>query len=243
MGFLHKLFTGAVLAGALALGTTEASAQGYRWGGLYIGASAGWIGSDINVDWGPGAGPRAFTHDDSGAFFGGHIGIQHQWNQLVIGAEMTVGGRAFDNSGAYATGSPQSGCPNPNFTCQARVDGMMVMIGGRLGWAFNNFLLYGQGGYATADVDTNAFFTATGAVEHTTSRRHDGYYVGGGLEYALTPNWIVGIDYRHVELDAKLHTSVPAGFAVKGIDATSDIVTARVTFKLGRPEERYEPMK
>jgi opacity protein-like surface antigen len=50
----------------------------------------------------------------------------------------------------------------------------MVMIGGRLGWAFNNFLLYGQGGYATADVDTNAFFTATGAVEHTTSRRHDG---------------------------------------------------------------------
>lgn len=241
MSVFSKLLSGVAVAGALALGTTAASAHSYNWGGIYIGASAGWMGSDIDVNWGPGAGIRQFSHDDSGAFFGGHVGIQHQWNQLVIGAEMTVGGRAFDSDSAD-TGSPNSGCPNAAFTCQARLDGVMVMIGGRLGWAINNVLLYAQGGYATANVGTNAFNTATGIVEHTTSRRHDGYYVGGGIEWAFAKNWIVGIDYRHLELDTEIHSSVPAGFATKSIDASADIVAARLTFKLGR-EEHHDSLK
>jgi outer membrane immunogenic protein len=59
-------------------------------------------------------------------------------------------------------------------------------ITGRAGLAFDNFLIYGKGGFAAAS--NKISLTAFGLTASDT-RTHTGYTVGGGVEYGLTPNW------------------------------------------------------
>ena len=60
---------------------------------------------------------------------------------------------------------------------------------GRLGLAFDRVLVYGTGGFAYGDVDTQAdFFRNTYRALQFTGRKGDietGYTVGGGIEYSL----------------------------------------------------------
>jgi outer membrane immunogenic protein len=81
-------------------------------------------------------------------------------------------------------------------------------VRGRLGWAANNWLFYGSGGLAYGDVrsalsfsePTNGDFAAA-----SKSETRVGWAAGGGINYAWTPNWIVGVDYLHYDLG---HTSI-----------------------------------
>lgn len=250
MKAFRKLIAATVVAAATAAISLPANAQGFnKWGGIYIGATAGWIGSDIDVNW-PNRNPQSlvgsFGHEESAAIFSGIVGIQAQYGQFVIGAEMSLGGKAFGND-SFDTGSPNSGCPNPAFTCQARSDGLLFTVGPRLGWAFSdNWMAFATGGYATANVETRSINSATSVLFDQTRHRSDGWFVGGGLEYAITRNWIVGVEYQHVELDSARHISSASGIVdvnTRDADLTADIVRARLSFKLGRAEERYEPLK
>jgi opacity protein-like surface antigen len=75
------------------------------------------------------------------------------------------------------------------------------------------------------------------------SERHDGWYLGGGVEWAITPNVIFGVEYRHYDFKDVLHT--PTNLTVNpnvldpalrhNVDADADVVTARLSFKLNRP--------
>jgi opacity protein-like surface antigen len=69
---------------------------------------------------------------------------------------------------------------------------------------------------------------------------HDGWYVGGGVEYALTSNLILGAEYQRVSLDSERHL-VPVGGApsilTADIDADIDIVRARLSYKFGGSRE------
>ena len=76
--------------------------------------------------------------------------------------------------------------------------------------------------------------------------RLSGWYIGGGVDMALAHGWTVGLEYRHYEFDNAFHFAhTPGGVGVPGshtfVDASSDTVTARVSWKLGRPEAR--PLK
>ena len=61
-------------------------------------------------------------------------------------------------------------------------------VRGRLGYAFDRFLVYGTGGFAFGDVTyRTSFFTGAGALAYTGrySGMETGYVYGGGLEYAI----------------------------------------------------------
>ena len=71
--------------------------------------------------------------------------------------------------------------------------------------------------------------------------------LGVGLDYALTQNWILGVEYLHIDMQDNIH----AGFNNFGgavpprnhrVDADADVVMARLSFKFGR-ERDYAPMK
>lgn len=76
---------------------------------------------------------------------------------------------------------------------------------GRIGWAWNRFLLYGTGGIAFADVtnDYGESFCFGGGCSglnfDSRTRTLVGWTAGGGIEYAFTPNWLFGVEYRYTD--------------------------------------------
>ena len=66
-----------------------------------------------------------------------------------------------------------------------------------------------------------------------TNERHNGWYVGGGLDYALTSNVILGLEYQHVFLDSEHHTTRAGGFNDHDIESNMDILRFRLTYKFG----------
>ncbi len=215
---------------------------GSNWGGLYFGANAGWV--DKSYDWAfnpaiGGAPNQAFSLGQDQGIYGGHIGFQHQWGQFVAGVEVAYSGSRHD----WAT---HTGYGIGASFAEVRT-GSLFTVGPRLGWAPNNqWLIFGSGGYARANVLTRGRSFTSGAAFQETSEAQDGYYLGGGVEYAVTPNIILGAEYQHVFLDDTFHcvnTCIPGNTNNHDISADMDIIRARVSFKLGRSEPAYEPMK
>jgi outer membrane immunogenic protein len=270
MEALHKVGTlgSAVLALAALAGVGAAQADGYKrpgkvayeapynWGGFYFGVHAGWQWSDIDASFPAGANPALQVVGVPGAGFGvthdspvvgGQIGLQHQFGQLVVGVEGSYTTAYRDNYGSDL-------CPRQIalFECVARFDDVMT-IGGRLGWAMltdccKNFLPYVTGGYATMQWSAEARNRSLAPGGFTRIQwgdgRNTGWYIGGGVDWALAQNWTIGIEYRHYDFgDNRELARAVVGFEWGAVpndnaifDMSSDTITLRVNWKLGRPE-------
>jgi len=239
-----------VLAAAMGIGSTQlataadmptkapmAPAQAaFSWTGFYVGAGAGWARG--NFDWRyqnpvPATIPPFSANNDNWAV-GGFIGYQYQWSQVVLGVEAS-GNWLSGND--WASGQILS-FPTAN---QVRADAIYT-VGGKLGWAWNTWLLYADGGWASGRVETQLVPTGGSAFD-VTSQRQNGWYAGGGVDYLLAhgafADFIVGLDYKHVDLGTHSHLSSLDGFAPsppgingRDIGAKEDIVTLRLTVKV-----------
>jgi outer membrane immunogenic protein len=240
----------ALTLGSLLVATTEShagdrmrdwgySGHGYNWSGLYFGGSLGGAWGDSSFVFANGNPANPNPIDFDGSFAGGfHLGLQHQWGNFVFGIE---------GSALITDLSGTSTCPNAAFSCSAETD-WIWMIGPRVGYTMNNWLFYGTGGYAVGSIDTQTTFVATGVQFDSGHERHGGWYLGGGLEWGITRNLSLGIEYKHIELDDELHVSStipgsPGGD--RSVDASIDVVQARLTLRMGRDEPRPErvPLK
>jgi outer membrane immunogenic protein len=200
----------------------------YDWSGFYIGGDIGGQWSDIGLSRPAGLGNSAGAlsygvHHDSFAA-GGRAGVQKQWGQFVFGIEGSYVS-AFDRSGDIATPSISIFTPGGAGTASARLRDTWT-IGGRIGYAVNTWLLYATGGYANGSF---AFDAASGGNTEHASARLDGYYIGGGVEYAVAQNWILGAEYRHYGFDAKAVTAtVPE---LVRFAPTTEMVLGRLSYK------------
>lgn len=72
----------------------------------------------------------------------------------------------------------------------------------RAGYAFDQFLIYATGGYAWAELD-HTFSTSNTANSFTpeADSKVQGYQVGAGMEFMLSPNWTLGVEYLQTTLD------------------------------------------
>lgn len=208
----------------------------YNWSGIYVGGNVGYMWVDQDATWpGSALAITSFTHHPDSGIGGFQAGIQYQWTNIVLGVEFSWF-TTFNND--FSTGSPQSGCPDATFTCQTRLDNVWT-VGPRLGWALNDWLIYGTGGYADGDIHTRSFTTATGAVFDDFGHRHGGWYAGGGVEYAIWKSpvfdGIIGVEYQHIDLGTVQMLS-PGDGGVFGPDTrdirtTADLVRARLSIK------------
>lgn len=241
----------AVLA---ALGCAAPSQAGERdWSGLYAGASIGWAGTSYSSELQGFPGNLVSGDHDSG-IAGLHVGIQHQFlRHFVIGVEGSLSGTGvFSDYGDRIPGGVPDclgvNVAGPQFSCEARLHNLFT-VGPRLGWTpGEHWLLYATGGYANGRITDRVTLNSTGQTVGMTSASHDGWFIGGGVEYALNHNWIVGVEYMHVDFDSRFRCeNVVAGGCAAGESRTgsadTDIVRARLSFKLGRPEEQHESMK
>ena len=196
---------------------TRYSAPAYtNWSGLYFGGSVGWRW--VDVDWNfpaPVAGQitntsQSFDHGVLGA----HVGIQHQFGALVVGLE--AGAKTQPVSGQARRESSRCAFPLPfEDRCDTHNVNRLYTLGGRLGWTpASKWLLFATGGYASVEVDTAIRFGGIGvppspvaAPVSSGGARHDGWYIGGGVEYMVTKNIIIGLEYQHFDFDTERHCS------------------------------------
>ena len=190
------------------------AAPAFSWTGIYIGGNVGY-------GWGrtrgtaavsaPGALPGQFDLD--GIVGGGQIGTNYQVGNWVLGVEV-------DYQGASVDGSNTAGV----FNDTAKVE-RFGTVRGRLGYAWDRWMVYGTGGYAFA-ARTNYAFVTPAALSGSASRDLDGWAAGGGVEYAFAPNWSAKVEYLHLNLDTKTFTGLPCGAA--GCTVGADVDTVRV---------------
>ena len=238
---------------------TSAQADGhgrYNWTGFYAGGHAGFAksSSDMdNFDFVPTANlpaaaqPVGVEPKANGFFGGGQLGYNQQFNNWVAGLELSYSGANLDD-----TSRPSNYAP---LTSNIRDDDWSTDINSvfqavaRLGFAWDNVLLYGKVGYASANVKMTGLDTGTagggfnqpGTTFRGNNKRHHGYVLGTGLEYAFMKNVIIGIDYSYINLKSKNHFGLrhqPNGAAsVTGRGMTADIdpnihaVTGRISYK------------
>jgi outer membrane immunogenic protein len=245
MNKISKIAAGSVVAAGMAVaGVTPALADKYvprgkvvyerpaDWSGVYFGVQSGYSWADYDARYTAFGTTYGVSPDTS--IVGGHIGLQHQFGHIVIGVEGNWVAAIRDD---YDTAF----CPNPAFSCGARLNDILS-VGPRLGWAAGHWMPYVTGGYATATFeDERRNVPPPSAVVFTGSERHHGWYIGGGFEWIVSPGWTFGLEYRHYEFDSATHDFVnplyvPAPLERVVSDATLDTVTARVSWRWGRPE-------
>lgn len=193
-----------------------------RWQGIYVGGFGGYA-SQANT-------PVAGWDRQQGAFGGGTVGVQGQWQQFVAGVEADVAwGDIRASSGPVVL--PAVGIAS----LTSRINDMGTLRG-RIGYAFGQVLLYGTGGFAWArnrltasGVVTLPPFTFAGTAVDT--RNHGGWTAGGGVEWMFAPQWSVKAEYLYRSLESQTYFSnVFGGLASGKLNANTVQVGVNVHF-------------
>jgi outer membrane immunogenic protein len=190
-----------------------------NWSGCYVGAGGGYgmFNNETSTVFDPGGVPVGFvdfTHGGRGWFGTVQVGCDIQFGgNWVIGV---FGDYDFaDIKGDHLSQIFGVGGEN-------RLDSSWA-VGGRVGWLVTPQLLtFVSGGYTEARFEAfDLGFVGGGPLFSIGERTHDGWFIGGGVEYQL--GWFPGLywktEYRVAEYE-KLHTpltifatGVPTGFA------------------------------
>jgi outer membrane immunogenic protein len=202
-----------VLLASMAPAGAQAPPGTVNWAGPYVGLSLGadWgrLPSTVRVAPTPaGAVPGSAAvggsslgltnNDDVSVIGGGQAGYNYQINNFVLGVEGDIRGGGPSNSTTVPASLPNFGAGS-NFRTSSDWN---ASLRGRIGYSWNQFLLYGTGGVAFADASLKANFAAVGGRPGSTSSDSTtliGPTVGGGLEYAVTPNISVAGEYRYTD--------------------------------------------
>lgn len=199
----------------------------YNWTGFYIGGQVGGAWSDYSWDRVSLTG-EPVAHSKSSVTGGGHLGYNWQYNQFVLGVEAEFNGTNLNATSVSV--------PAPLVTYGSKIEWYGTVVG-RLGYAWDSFMVYATGGVAFADIKTTGVNGITDSFENSGTRT--GWTAGAGVAYQIAPNWIAGVDYKHIEFDSFNRSGVTntliLPYAQTGIDAKIDQVTARISYKFGGP--------
>ena len=203
----------------------------YNWTGFYLGGNLGtaftetrWLTNSVDTFGFP-VPPDETRPGAAGILGGGQIGYNIQTpGNWVFGLE-------FDAEATNQHGS--AACPNSvgggfYFTCTNRHIEPLVSLNGRIGKAWNRWLVYAKGGVAGPTTATRSptilrpsaspahspiFGVPQLSAPATASDSRVGGTVGAGVEYGLTDNWSAKVEYNHYFFGTK---TVTDNFAVVG---------------------------
>jgi outer membrane immunogenic protein len=185
-----------------------APAPAFSWTGFYIGVQGGgaWIDhkqqSTINGTGFCGLAPSAFdcTVDKFGGAFGGLAGYNFQSGQAVFGVEVDGTWLSVKGTTVYAN-APLILDP---LTINAKVE-WLATIRGRIGLAMSTTLFYVTGGVAFGGVKAG-WSDGPGTTGIQIDKTKTGWVAGGGIEYAVAPNWLVRIEGLYHDLGKDTET-------------------------------------
>jgi len=203
----------------------------YNWTGFYIGANGGWASSHKCWDYigtvgAPVAADPEGCHNASGGTAGGQIGYNWQAGSWVFGLEAQ--GNWADLSGQNVS------LAFPSWTNRSHIDGFGLFTG-RVGYAWNNALLYVKGGAAVVKDKYNYFLNGTTVDTGTASETRWGAAVGTGIEFGFAPNWSAAVEYDHLFLGSRDITFASPSQTIDTIRQDVDTVTVRINYRFGGP--------
>jgi outer membrane immunogenic protein len=180
----------------------------YNWTGFYIGGHVG--GAWFEKDWfDPLSGSSLESHDASGFIAGGQIGFNWQapGSNWVFGVEAQASWADLKGDHAFPVGELGA------FGGHTKTD-FIGTIAGRIGYAWDRWLLYVKGGAAWAHDEHKIISTVPITViglgvlpAGTTFREADetrwGWTIGAGTELALGGNWSVKLEYNYMDFGEK----------------------------------------
>jgi outer membrane immunogenic protein len=192
----------------------------FSWTGFYIGGHLGGGWSSFR-----GSDPATGMVDPdsvhgNGILGGGEIGYNFQTGPWALGIE----GEASWSDVKISQSDPFGGI-GLNLTVK---NDYVATVGGRLGYAFDRWMVYGKGGAAwtrdKVDVADGLGGTATGRFSRT------GWMAGVGVEYAFADHWSAKLEYNYLKFGDQLETLTTTG----GLAATpSNVELDMQTVKAG----------
>jgi outer membrane protein OmpA-like peptidoglycan-associated protein len=219
------------------------------WGGPYGGVNLG-------ADWGhmpgsasvtpSGAVPRSalgFSHgSDTTITGGGQAGYNYQMNNFVLGVEGDFNGGGPSSTTTMPTPTVPSFGAGSKFTTSSDWN---ASLRGRVGYAVNQFLIYGTGGVAFADAGIKANYASpapgvAGGSASSSTTLIGGTY-GGGVEYAVTPNISVAGEFRHTDYGSahmslgSVSTAAGSAPVTSKIDMHDNVALLKVNYRFGAP--------
>jgi outer membrane immunogenic protein len=176
---------------------------------------------------------------------GGFFGLQGQWGQVVLGVEGHLSGTTWNGRYNAVNDGPNADCLQglagvATVSCRGRID-RLVTLGPKIGFVpASHWLLFATGGLAYARLDTSVRNLGTGLEIGRSRRDQGGWFLGGGVDYAFTRNFLIGIEYQHVDLRAVRHLDDYFGCCnitaeTRDMRGSLDIIRLRLTYKTAAP--------
>jgi outer membrane immunogenic protein len=203
----------------------------YNWTGFYIGGNVGygWSHRDFtNTITGTlgaiqNSAINSGNDDGKGWLGGGQIGFNYEFlSHWVAGIEADIDVTDITSS-TFACFTALAGIT----ACGTRDTDVKDFgtVRGRLGYAVNNVLVYGTGGWAWGHGTNTTQVTCIGpgcpgtsAVPPTSPApasvdvNPNGWTAGSGVEWAFLPNWTIRAEYLHLQFDGVTEDRSKSGF-------------------------------
>jgi outer membrane immunogenic protein len=228
--------------------------QAFSWTGFYAGVNVGGafdnsdridvsgIGSIL------GAGPDAYSlrNKSSGVTAGGQAGYNYEFplgglSGIVIGLEADA---AYTDLSSNLPIDAGAIIPGGSANLTGRLD-YLGTVRGRLGYAYDRFLVYGTGGFAYGRVEHNVSLGAPGLgtlASANVTTTETGFTYGGGFEYALPVDTFIHMsstsavtllaEYLRYELDdTNANILLPGAAASIKFKDVGNIARAGINYK------------
>jgi len=171
----------------------------------------------------------------SGVVIGGQIGCDYEFaSNLVIGIEGAASGSTM--KGRTNVGLP-AGAPDLALV-QANTD-FLTSVTGRVGYAFDNVLLYAKGGVALAGDKYNVSGVSSigngGPFNFQGLDNRLGWTVGGGVDWAFSRHWSMNVEYDYYKFgngNILMSDPLSGGAGVVDVKQTVQVVKVGVNFHI-----------
>jgi len=188
------------------------NATQYEWSGFYAGAAADFVASfkgtgDLENGSAKVVNPKGRSYE--GSLYGGY---NKQFGSVVLGAEADLSIGSLNDKRTY---KDVVGTATVKFDQQ-----IAGSVRARMGYAFNNILVFATSGVAVSQAKLGASINITGFSDSATATRtYAGYTIGGGVEYGFSRNLIARTEYRFTQYEKTSFNGLKFGTDVQEVRA------------------------
>jgi outer membrane immunogenic protein len=227
----------------------DPSTQMYNWTGFYAGLNGGWAHGSSDAKTSTVFSPTGYfattsvpaiasqgAQDLSSSTFTGGVQAGYNWQTgpFVVGGEMDFNYMHLSDRASSTAVYPC--CAPTTFTVESSMHtNWLFTARPKVGYAFNNWLLYGTGGLAVTKLNANFNFTDTFATAHESesiSKTKAGWTVGGGVEMGIAKNCSLKAEYLYADFGSVTSTdrsftafAPPISFPTNEFKHTIDLTT------------------
>ena len=224
-------------AGALSPALVYKSPPGrytYDWTGIYFGADGGFGWTTFNGTLLDAIGTplTPFSYRVNGPVAGLFVGGNYQINKVVLGVEGDwQWSNLLGNNQVLAPLGAAGTFPSGPFLVSTTVKDY-ASVRGRLGLAFDRFLVFGTGGWAWGNPLTS--YALVGAAPFfNNGGSSTGWTAGLGVDYAFTDSVVGRIEYRYTSLETSGFVSTATNTAAASDRLPISDLRAGIAYKIG----------